>query len=318
MPDRDPAQVPPAAPLPADPFEHMVRPTPAQIRALLAGPPDDRLLYWGWWNETRNFGDWIGPYLYARLTGRMPVHVVANRVALPHRYHVSCGSLLQKLIRPDTAVVWGTGVMDDATPFARPAEVHAVRGPVTQAALDRQGHQVPDVLGDPGLCLPLVLDPGPRKITHRLGLVSHIVDRAFWDKNAEYLPGAIKLIHLDRPVPQVVADIVSCEAILSSSLHGIIVAHAYGVPAAQAVPCSARLLGDGVKFRDYYESVGMRWQPRDAVRIAFPVWPGGYITRATLPDADLRAMARRLLSVCPFEGGASQVAAQLSGQAPAG
>lgn len=305
-----------------DPLAGIARTAPAALARVLDGPPDSadagRLMYWAWWDDRRNFGDWIGPFLYRALTGDLPIHVRPDQVRPPHTVHVTCGSILQKLSQPDTAVVWGSGVIAQDSSFARPAAVHAVRGPFTQAALDRQGYPVPDVIGDPGLCLPLVLDPGPRPVSHRLGLVSHVIDRGFWDKNAEYLPDTVRLIHLDRPIADVVADIVSCEAILSSSLHGIIIAHAYGVPASAAVPCVGRLVGDGVKFRDYYASVGMDFQPADRARISFPFWPAGHVRRAALPDADTADIARTLLDACPFAGapGARSPASQIPHQWP--
>ena len=175
---------------------------------------------------------------------------------------------------------------------------------------------MPNVPGHPGPCLPLVLGPGARKVTDRPGLDSHNVGRAFWDKNADDLPGAIKLIHLGREVSQVVADSPPCKVILSSSRHGMI--------AALRAACQRRrrcrperLLADETRFRNHYASVGMMWHPPETVRIASPVWPGGHISRATLPHAVSRGMApppaeclpvrraRRALCLSPGRGAAA-------------
>ena len=53
-----------------------------------------------------------------------------------------------------------------------------------------------------------------------------------------------------------VERVARCRAVVSSSLHGLITAHAYGIP---AVPVSFgdRLYGDNVKFLDYALSVGV-------------------------------------------------------------
>ena len=53
-------------------------------------------------------------------------------------------------------------------------------------------------------------------------------------------------------------EMLSCEALLSTSLHGVIVAHAYGIPVRWCVATDAarQIHGDGTKFEDYFQSVG--------------------------------------------------------------
>jgi hypothetical protein len=51
--------------------------------------------------------------------------------------------------------------------------------------------------------------------------------------------------------------LTSCRRIISSSLHGIIFAHAFDIPAAW-VKISPRVIGDGFKFFDYYSSIGFQ------------------------------------------------------------
>lgn len=58
----------------------------------------------------------------------------------------------------------------------------------------------------------------------------------------------------------VIEDIVSCEYILSTSLHGIIVAHTYGVKALWIK--KGNIQTDGIKFDDYFSSVQIdRYSP---------------------------------------------------------
>jgi hypothetical protein len=68
------------------------------------------------------------------------------------------------------------------------------------------------------------------------------------------------LIDTLQPVESYVNQLTSCEAILSSSLHGLIIAGAYGIPAAR-ISFGEDIGGDGTKFVDYFESVQMPSQP---------------------------------------------------------
>ncbi|RGY81624.1 hypothetical protein DXA18_05515 [Dorea sp. AM58-8] len=65
----------------------------------------------------------------------------------------------------------------------------------------------------------------------------------------------------DDPL-QVVKEIAECRYIISSSLHGLIVADSLGIPNMYLV-FGDRLLGDGYKFEDYYSAYGVEAQPRD-------------------------------------------------------
>ncbi len=55
-------------------------------------------------------------------------------------------------------------------------------------------------------------------------------------------------------------NILSCEIILSSSLHGLIVADAYNTPSSW-IKFSNKVYGNGFKFRDYYASIGYEEDP---------------------------------------------------------
>jgi hypothetical protein len=59
-------------------------------------------------------------------------------------------------------------------------------------------------------------------------------------------------------VAKFVEEIHTCELILSSSLHGIILADSYNIPAYHTI-LSNNVIGGEFKFRDYYASVGREY-----------------------------------------------------------
>jgi len=66
-----------------------------------------------------------------------------------------------------------------------------------------------------------------------------------------------------NPIEKVIDDIYACDVTISSSLHWIIVSHAYGIPSYQ-VKFKNKLYWDGTKFSDYFLSVGITpYKPTD-------------------------------------------------------
>jgi pyruvyltransferase len=194
-----------------------------------------------WFREVANFGDDLAPDVLGWALGVRPEWV-------DHRHSpkiLGLGSLMHRLGARDT--VWGTGAIS-AERIRPPKGVTflAVRGPLTRDLLDAE---VPAVYGDPALLLPRFHN-FPIEQRHEVGIVPHYVDLP----SVEHEPRG-KLIDVRRPWRQVVDDIRSCRTIVSSSLHGLIVAEAYGIPAAWT-QITDDVAGDGFKFRDYYASTG--------------------------------------------------------------
>ncbi|MFH5776132.1 polysaccharide pyruvyl transferase family protein [Paracoccus sp. NGMCC 1.201697] len=276
------------------------RPTAEEHHLLSQGGLDDHNMYWAWSKFRTNFGDWIGPYLYLKKTGVKPRLATAAVVKPPRIVHFTCGSILQQIQSPDVAIVWGSGIMDFSRSFARPKEIHAVRGPLTQKRLEQMKYDVPDVLGDPGICMPKFYSPKSREKKYRIGIISHVVDTPFWRSIEKFLPEGVKVIYLNGRFDAAIDDIAACEFTVSSSLHGVIISHAYGVPSAWADSCTRPLAGDGTKFADYFQSVGLDLTEADRVSIRLPFRPEDYRDAASFPPVDMGRMADRLLEACPF------------------
>jgi len=164
------------------------------------------------------------------------------------------GSILQWADSQST--VWGPGFLTAKSRLAvEPHKICAVRGPLTRNMVLKQGLDCPEVYGDPALLMPRFYRPDAQK-KFRLGVIPHYVDQKHpWVQRARKQKG-VRVINILGGITQVVDAVVSCEAIVSSSLHGLVIADAYGIPNAW-IRLSDKVIGQGFKFRDYYAAQGV-------------------------------------------------------------
>jgi len=206
-----------------------------------------------WWRKTPypgNFDDVLNPWLVEWVTGRPPVFGRRNDSLL------AAGSFIAFAAGKST--VWGAGVPRRGGALSSDARYLAVRGPITREKVLAAGGTCPEVYGDPALLLPRFVPahPGPKK--HEVGFIRHVTQ-----DNLELSLEGVADIRLsgvgEAFLHSLVDEITSCERIISTSLHGMIVAHAYGIPARWAVigDASEAISGDGTDVEDYFRSVGL-------------------------------------------------------------
>lgn len=174
------------------------------------------------------------------------------------------GSLLMRLqqlingiARPHVAV-WGTGFINysdsEGRFFKRDMDFRAVRGELTRKNIEKMtGKRLDIPTGDAGILASALLDTLPEK-RYELGIVPHICDLG--DPMVQELTDSYEnacLINVKDDPMAVIEQIAQCRAILSSSLHGLIVADSLNIPNMHLV-FSDRPLGDGYKFDDYYSA----------------------------------------------------------------
>jgi hypothetical protein len=195
-----------------------------------------------WWPKTPlpgNFGDILSPLILKTLG-----YEINPATRTESNKFLAIGSIT-KFIKPSDTV-WGSGIMRLSDPIEKKANYLAVRGPITGAKVDCS------VYGDPGL-LCSKLFPYTHSPVKGLGCIPHYVDYKKFDEDNQ-----INIIN-GNPI-EVIEECLQYEKIISSSLHGIILAHSYGIPAAWWKP-SENLGGDGSKFEDYAQSVGIELIP---------------------------------------------------------
>src|SRR5690606_17632832 len=139
----------------------------------------------------------------------------------------SCNALvvgsIAKLARKGVGV-YGSGFIRASDPVCKYADWHFVRGPLTREMVLKAGGKCPEIYGDLALLMPEFIKPAPKE--HDMGYIPHGVDYDVFLVNAP----RVKLYHPD--IIETTRRITKCRKVISSSLHGIIVAHAYGIPAA--------------------------------------------------------------------------------------
>lgn len=234
-------------------------------------------LAWAHSENDPNFGDELGPYILSKITGMRMIHipVLYNRFHLlmlilkrlatfkliefynfvrlffGKKYYIFLGSILQ-FYKLNGGIVWGAGLID--TNFTTGIHrYYAVRGPKSRYLLMQKGYKVPQIYGDPALILSRVYDkPVPK--SNEIGIIPHIVHYEGLLKvelNSEMTIIDLKTFDIEF----VIDEIRSCRYVLSSSLHGLIVAHAYNIPALWVNLGDVELMGNNVKFYDYFESL---------------------------------------------------------------
>lgn len=154
------------------------------------------------------------------------------------------GSIMDAVKDKDT--VWGTGIIKEEERYNfKNTKFLAVRGKLTRDRIS--GVEVPEVYGDPALLLPLMYNPKIKK-TKKVGYIYHYVDK---------IPG--DSISVTLYWKDFIDKVLECEKIVSSSLHGLIIAEAYGIPATWKV-YSDRIVGGEFKFHDYLTGTGREIQ----------------------------------------------------------
>ncbi len=232
-----------------------------------------------WWQGLNNFGDQLSPLIVQKITGREVVHVDRYPNSL-----LALGSILHKA--EEGNAIWGTGMNTKQyrgeAKWTQPEnlDIRAVRGPITRDFLKFKGYDCPRFYGDPAALMPILFSEYKPEPTREYGIVPHFSDIERMRK------AGVDFIDVRKNWRIVLEEILSCEKIIASSLHAVIVAEAYGIPAVWLSLSHFELM---FKFLDYYLGTGRIIEPVYTLEEAYK-HPG-----EPLPDYD----AEKLLKAFP-------------------
>ena len=183
-----------------------------------------------WWRGEPNFGDLLCPIILEHFCG-----VSVGWSDPVDAEIVSCGSVLDLLPESGySGIVAGSGKLLEATALdLSQAAVWGVRGPMTLAGMiltDRDYRNM--TFGDPGLLVSDLVNV--ERDLYDLGCVPHVTDVELFEREVSRArtynyPEPILINPADDPLT-VIRMIGSCRKIISSSLHGIVTADAFGIP----------------------------------------------------------------------------------------
>jgi len=208
-----------------------------------------------WWRGVSNFGDALAPFLLERFANAKVEWAPAAEAEV-----VSVGSVLEHIPSNYSGYILGSGKIRESSVINLPdATILALRGP-----LSAKGIKGDYALGDPGLLADELV--GPQDKQWDLGIVPHWKDKELAPRFLELFKKSkakLRVINPQEDPITVVRQIGACERIVTSSLHGMIVADAFGLPrrVELATALDNHTEGGDFKFRDYSASIHTPFEP---------------------------------------------------------
>lgn len=227
------------------------------------------LLYYKRKKGEQNVGDLLSVVLFRCLLEEENIKLWSlrtKRLAL-------IGSIIQFI--GSKSIIFGSGFLDvksvNLFSFKKPKLIiRAVRGPLTAQALVKMGYFVPPIYGDPAILMPLFYPVRTGEKKYEYIVIPH------YSKLYKYRGHEI-LSTLTNDWKMFINKICSSKLVVSASLHGIILAETYGIP---AIFLNDTESNDLFKYKDYYYSTG-----RENFIIAASVREAlTYRSKAEVPD----------------------------------
>lgn len=203
-----------------------------------------------YWYPEKNFGDQLTPDIlryYGYRPLRAPDFDSCNIAAV--------GSILEIIPESYQGVIVGSGFIHSSTITQFPrADIRLVRGRLTASKL---GLKEGVAVGDPGIIADEIYGNRLQRINdtrEKVGFVPHYkhVEHPEVKHFIHHNASKMKVIDVRRKPSVVVSEIASCNTIVSSSLHGLIIAHSFGIPTVTVEVNDLPLRGGRYKFKDYF------------------------------------------------------------------
>jgi hypothetical protein len=210
-----------------------------------------------WWVSVPNFGDALAPLLLKRFAG-----IKVEWGTISHSSVASIGSILEHIPPLWDGYIVGSGKLHEDSRLQLmqmgviTPKILGLRGP-----LSAKGIPGDYALGDPGILADELV--GAQEKQWDLGILPHFSDKELVPRFMKLMPAGVTIKEIDpqqEPLA-VIRQIGACRRMVTSSLHGMIVSDAFGIPRRVEVAKTLERDGGDFKFRDYSASIQCRWEP---------------------------------------------------------
>lgn len=204
-----------------------------------------------------NFGDWLSPYIFSKVT-KFNINHVADFNNPKYKHILGVGSIALKANKYSS--VFGSGISSSGNIISRKANYYFVRGPYTAAAVKKVGGIVRgNVTGDLGFLISRIYPIENNNKTIDSILVRHMTHKYL---PVKLLPGMIELditISRSEDIESFLRELNSAKIVVTSAMHCYIACISYGIPCVliNFEDDSKSVYGDGVKYLDAMEGVGL-------------------------------------------------------------
>lgn len=250
----------------------------------------------------RNLGDDLNYYIFKELTNAPIRFYHSTFLSIIKRTNYICiGSVISH--GNSRSIIWGGGLISNNSSIHKPQKVLAVRGPRTRQRLIQAGIECPKVYGDPALLLPYIYNPSTSSESNtlnKIGLIFNAADETQGSIYANSHNCFFTKISMTKYTKwqHVVDEIKECNLILSSSLHGLILADAYEIPNIWvSFNNNNNIIGGDFKFLDYLESVNRHQTKPVSLEIIIEEGIDKYLNLIEKPNINLKP----LINNCPFK-----------------
>ncbi len=244
-----------------------------------------------YWIHAKNLGDCLSPVVVNWLLNKKGMSLETRIKGIKHLYAI--GSVIGMGGSFD-ATIWGSGLHNKEAiekiskeRNLRKYDIRAVRGPKTAEVMRNAGYVCPSVFGDPAVLMSEIYKPKAINVMYDYSVIHH-----YTKKTDSISSGSIQEINiLTEDYQQFINKILRSQCVISSSLHGIILAETYGIP---AIFLNEGMDNEMFKYIDWYYSTG-----RKSIVMATSI--SDAMKKKPMGIPDLSEMRRSLLETFPYD-----------------